>query len=288
MPTRADAHAHFFHAGYVALLPENCRRIQPDEVTLYQGLAQQYEVQQVLAVGYEAEPWAVGNNRYLSRLAASLPWLRPVAFVAEPARLEIATLEKWRQESFVGLSFYCFNTQQAAALSQVSAEIWRWLAEQRWLISVNSRGEYWTAWQPLLERQPDLRLLASHLGLPPAVETAPATARQALREVVALAQFPGAHIKLSGFYALTRPGYAYPHQAAWPYVEVLLAAFGSTRLLWGSDFSPSLEWLSFPQTFGLFETMPFLNGADRKRIEGGNLLALLAGVQSSAPAVSLS
>jgi L-fuconolactonase len=86
------------------------------------------------------------------------------------------------------------------------------------------------------------------------------------------------YIKLSGFYALTRPGYAYPHQAAWPYVEVLLAAFGSNRLLWGSDFSPSLEWLSFLQTFGLFETMPFLSDSDRERIEGSNLRTLLAEV----------
>lgn len=132
----------------MALLPENCRRIQPDEVTLYQGLARQYEVQQVLAVGYEAEQWAVGNNRYLSRLA-----------------------------------------------------------EQRWLISVNSKGEYWIAWQPLLERRPDLRLLVLHLGLPAGVETAPdaATAHQALKEVLALAQFPEVHVKLSGFYALPGP-----------------------------------------------------------------------------------
>jgi L-fuconolactonase len=165
-------------------------------------------------------------------------------------------------------------------LGQVSNEVWRWLAQQRWLVSVNSRGEHWAAWLPVLERQPDLRLLVSHLGLPPAVSTAPpeATARQVLQEVLALARYSGVHVKLSGFYALTQPGYDYPHQAAWPYVEVLLAAFGSTRLLWGSDFSPSLEWLSFPQTFGLFEAMPFLSDSDLKRIEGGNLLALLAEV----------
>jgi predicted TIM-barrel fold metal-dependent hydrolase len=86
---------------------------------------------------------------------------------------------------------------------------------------------------------------------------------------------------LSGFYALTQPGYAYPHQAAWPYVQVLLAAFGATRLLWGSDFSPSLEWLSFPQTFGMFEAMPFLSDADLERIEGGNLLGLLAEIKTT-------
>ncbi|MCL4299732.1 MAG: amidohydrolase family protein [Anaerolineae bacterium] len=283
MPNHADAHAHFFKAGYVALLPENCRRIQPDEVTLYQGLAQQYEVQQVLAVGYEAEPWAVGNNRYLSQLAASHSWLRPLAFVPEPANLEVAALETWRRELFAGLSLYLFNPQQTASLGQVSDEVWRWLVRQRWLITVNSRGEHWVAWPPVLERYPELRLLISHLGLPPAVSTAPdaAAARQALKDVLALARFPGVHVKLSGFYALTRPGYEYPHRAAWPYVEALLAAFGSTRLLWGSDFSPSLEWLSFPQTFGLFQAMPFLNDADRERIEGGNLVALLTEMKRS-------
>jgi len=128
-----------------------------------------------------------------------------------------------------------------------------------------------------------MRLLVSHLGLPPAVSTAPdeAAARQALKDVLAWPTSRAFHVKLSGFYALTQPGYDYPHRAAWPYVETLLTAFGSTRLLWGSDFSPSLEWLSFPQTFGLFQAMPFLNDADRERIEGGNLLTLLTEMKRS-------
>jgi hypothetical protein len=42
-----------------------------------------------------------------------------------------------------------------------------------------------------------------------------------------------------------------------------------------------LEWLSFPQTFGLFEVMPFLSDADLERIEGGNLLGLLAEIKTT-------
>ena len=34
MPPRLDAHAHFFRPGYVDVLPESCRRVEPDEVTL--------------------------------------------------------------------------------------------------------------------------------------------------------------------------------------------------------------------------------------------------------------
>ena len=277
MSKRADAHLHFFSPGYVAGLPESCRRVQPDEVTLYAALAQQHDIAQVLAVGYEGQPWAAGNNRYLAGLAASHEWIRPVAFVHDPASLDVAALEQLARSRFVGLSLYLFDEPVLQSLSQVADATWAWLAERRWLISVNSRGERWAAWAPILEHHPSLRLLVSHLGLPPAVERAPdeAAARAALASVLGLARFAEVRVKLSGFYALTSPGYDYPHQAAWPYVAALLAAFGAERLLWGSDFSPCLEWLSFPQTLGLLAQMPFLGGADRGRIEGANLLALL-------------
>ncbi len=278
MSVRADAHLHFFRPGYVAVLPENCRRVQPDEVTLYEALAKEHNVQQVLAVGYEGQSWAAGNNQYLARLAAGHAWIRPIASVQEPAQLDMPPLEQWQQDRFVGLSIYVFSEEMMTAVNQVSDVVWAWLVQHRWLISVNSRGEHWTVWPPVLERHPDLRLLVSHLGLPPAVEQAlsETEARQALEPVLALARFPGVQVKLSAFYALTKPGYNYPHQVTWPYVEVLLDAFGSTRLLWGSDYSPSLEWVSFPQTFGLFAHMSFLDKADIERIEGANLLALLA------------
>jgi predicted TIM-barrel fold metal-dependent hydrolase len=278
MSRRADAHLHFFHPGYAADLPASCRRREPDEVTLYAALAKQHGVEQVLAVGYEGEPWAAGNNRHLVALAAAHDWIRPLAFVADPATLDVPMLDRLAGERFVGLSLYLFEDRLLDALARVSANVWAWLEARRWLVSVNSRGERWAAWVPILDRHPELRLLMSHLGLPPAAERAPEgqAARAALAAVRDLARFPGARVKLSGFYALATPGYEYPHQVAWPYAERLLEAFGATRLLWGSDYSPSLEWLSFPQTFGLFAHMPFLGQAERRLIEGENLLALLA------------
>ena len=282
MSERADAHLHFFHPGYVATLPEDCRRVQPDEITLYQALAQQYQVSQVLAVGYEGESWAAGNNDYLAQLARRQAWIRPVAFVHHPANLDMPALVQWQANRFAGLSFYLFDKQQTETLRQIPDEVWRWLIQHRWLISVNSRGAYWSDWQPVLERFPGLRLLVSHLGLPPAVEQALARsqAKEALKSVLELARFPEVRVKLSGFYALSKPGYEYPHRAAWPYVELLLAAFGSERLLWGSDFSPSLEWVTFPQTLGLFAEMPFLTPTDIRRIVGDNLRGLLAAIMT--------
>src|SRR4051812_8297057 len=100
MSKRADAHLHFFAHGYVARLPESCRRIQPDEVTLYAALAQQHAIERVLAVGYEGQPWAAGNNRYLAKLAAVHAWIRPLAFVHDPASLDVATLEQLARDRF--------------------------------------------------------------------------------------------------------------------------------------------------------------------------------------------
>jgi predicted TIM-barrel fold metal-dependent hydrolase len=280
MPPRADAHLHFFQPGFVAQHPESCRRVQPDEVTLYTALREAHQIEQCLVVGFEGDTWAAGNNAYLAHQAAKHPWIRPVAFANTPANLAVAALTAWQQQRFVGLSLYRFGEPALAELQQVSDTVWDWLVQHRWLISVNSQGDDWLAWQPILARHPQLRLLISHCGLPPAMTDIPDTiaATAALQSVLALAQFPQVRVKLSGFYALTQPGYNYPHRAAWPYVTALLANFGAERLLWGSDFSPSLEWVSFPQTLGLFALMPFLDAATQQKIEGENLLALLAEV----------
>lgn len=276
MTRRADAHIHLFQTGFAEVLPETCRRVQPDEVTLYRALAADHGVERALVVCFEGEQWATGNNDYVAGLAAEQPWIQPVAFVHDPLTLDVATLERWRTAGFVGISMYLFDEATDSTLRAVPDTIWSWLMQRHWLVSINSRGENWLAWSAVLERQPELTLLVSHLGLPRAVATPPsvATARDELRSVCSLARFPAVFVKLSGFYALTEPGYAYPHEAAWPYVQVLKESFGIERLLWASDFAPSLEWLSFPQTLGLFAVMPFLTDADRTRIEGENLLSL--------------
>jgi L-fuconolactonase len=277
MARRVDAHMHLFRPGFVAELPEDCRRVQPDEVTLYQALAKRHGVDQALVVGYEGAPWAAGNNRYVAALAAQHAWIRPLAYVNDLRALDVATLHGWLGAGFVGLSMYLFDEPVLSSLSHVPADVWTWLVRQQWLISVNSQGEHWLAWNATLERHPELTVLVSHLGLPRAVATAPSAeiARAELGTVCSLARFPNVYVKLSGFYALAEPAYDYPHQATWPYVEVVNDAFGTGRLLWGSDFAPSLEWLSFPQTLGVLAEMSFFTEADRECIEGENLSALL-------------
>jgi predicted TIM-barrel fold metal-dependent hydrolase len=279
---RADAHIHLFSPGYVAELPDACRRVAPDELTLYGALAERHQIRAALVVGYEGQPWAAGNNAYIAGLAARHSWVRPAAFVAHPESLDIAGLERLRAQGFVGISLYRFTLEELAALGAVDGAVWAWLERRRWLVSANGRGETWAAWGGVLGRHPALRLLASHLGLPPrrAAPPAPAQAAADLAPLLDLARFAGAHVKLSGFYALSDPGHDYPHRAAWPYAAALAEAFGARRLLWGSDFSPSLEWVSFAQTIGVLEQLPAIDEAARAQVAGGNLIALLNQVEA--------
>ena len=276
MPERADAHIHLFEGGFSGSFASR-PGVHLDEPACYASLAGDHGVQRALVVGYAGAPWCVRNNDWIAEQARRYDWIRSLAHVDPGRPPSVAQLESWQGQGFVGISLYVFDAVSREALMRLPSGLWSWLVERRWLISINSQGQYWAAWFPILERHAELRLLASHLGLPPKVSQPPSglQAEEALASVVALASFPGPRVKLSGFYALSDPGYDYPHAAAWPYVEALLGAFGAHRLLWGSDFSPCLNLLTFPQTLGLFSRMPFIDDAQRQAIEGENLLALL-------------
>lgn len=285
-----DAHIHLFDPGFTEVLPESCRRIAPDELTLYRVLAAHHQIEQALVVGYEGEPWATGNNHYIARLAQAHSWIRPLAYVHHPESLTTGELESLAAQGFVGISLYLFDPTDATQatgsapnrLESVAQPVWEWLVQQRWLISVNSTGQRWRDWLPVLTQHPQLRLLVSHLGLPPRCEAAPSLhgAAERLADVIDLAVAPNVYIKVSGLYALTTPGYDYPHKAAWPYIQVLLERFGVHRLLWGSDFSPALEWVSFPQTRHVPDELPFLNAESRRAICYENLKQLLKEVKT--------
>ncbi|MFO0891104.1 MAG: amidohydrolase family protein [Isosphaeraceae bacterium] len=276
MPMRADAHIHLFAGGYRGGSFASRPGVSIDESACYDSLAREHDVAAALVVGYGAEDWCIDNNSHILEQRSRFDWARPLAYLALDNAGADRDVELLPERGFVGVSMYVFG-DDSQRLSQLPVGLWRWLEERDWVLSVNSQGAAWAAWQPILEQFPRLRLLISHLGLPPAVASPPSReqASYAMQQVTDLSIYPGVRVKLSGFYALTSPGHDFPHQAAWPYVEQLVEAFSCDRLLWASDFSPCLDWVSFPQTIDIVNKMPFLSEDDVAKISGGNLLALL-------------
>src|SRR5688500_17055890 len=132
MYDRADSHAHLFKPGWVGGLPESCRHVQPDEVTLYESVAAQHRVKHLLAVGYAAEAWCCDNNAYLAQIATERPLVRPVAYFDSPADLSIDALERLARQKFVGISLYLFRKERTDALTAMPKQIWDWLIARRW------------------------------------------------------------------------------------------------------------------------------------------------------------
>ncbi|MAE64378.1 MAG: hypothetical protein CMJ18_08900 [Phycisphaeraceae bacterium] len=279
MTERADAHIHLFDNAYQGSF---CGRpgVAIDEAKLFESLAGEHGVTAALVVAFADLPWCAQNNTYLAGLT-HVPWIQATAYHNPDCAPSPAELDALRGKGFVGLSMYITDEQRVEQLQQVSDDTWSWLVDHRWLISVNSRLKLWDGFVPVLERHPQLRVVGSHLGLPPKV-TSPIDAAQARRDlgILAIAPYPGPRVKLSGFYAMTDPGHDYPHETAWPYVEQLRDGFGSKRLLWASDYSPCLDYLTYAQTMDLFEKMPFLDAAQREQILGANLHQLIRDVTS--------
>jgi L-fuconolactonase len=280
MIVRADAHIHLFEGGFRESFAAR-DGVAIDEALCFNTLATDHDVSAALVVGYQGLDWCKDNNQFIAAARNDYTWINLVAFIELDTPLTIAALEGWQEQGFIGVSLYVADETAVTALSGISFDCWHWLNDHNWLVSVNSRGDAWNAWLPILEEVPALGLLASHLGLPPPVsEPVPETdeTRLLMQSVLELAAFPGAHVKLSGYYAATRPRHDFPHRVAWPYTEALRDAFSVDRLLWGSDFSPCLDHLTYPQTYDLFRHMPFFTETDIAKITSENLLGLLAAV----------
>lgn len=279
MAQRADAHIHLFEKSLSGTLPDRFG-VQVDEAACYDSLAREHDVEAALVVCFQASEGNEANNAYVLRRKQEYNWIHPAVFVDPASPPETGALAAWRDRGAAGLTMY-IGPDNADAVRRFPDEIWEWMVERQWLLSVNSSGETWAVWEDVLERHGDLRLVMSHLGLPPKV-TEPidrARAAESLAHQAALARYGETRVKLSGFYALTDPSHDYPHELAWPYVEVLIAEFGVERLLWASDYAPCLNHQTFPQTLSLFWKMPFLSDDARDRIAGGNLLELLREVR---------
>ena len=90
-------------------------------------------------------------------------------------------------------------------------------------------------WAPVLEavleRHPETGVMLSHMAMP-RLEDGPGFAPQ--RPALDLASHPNVYLQLS---FAGRPG-PYPHESVYPAIEQAVEAFGTERIVWGSNYPP--------------------------------------------------
>lgn len=269
----ADAHFHLFRNGYPGVYG---RSLIAGEIDIYEAFRARHAIAAGLVVGYEGDGIDPGNNAYIRELAATRPWMATVAYVEPAAHPSSATVEALLDQGHIGLSVYVPDDAAASALSACDPAIWRTLSPRKAIVSFNIGLAHVGALTPIANAAPEAALLVSHMAMPPALAEPPeADATEAfLAPLLALSTTSNVMVKLSGFYAVSDPPHDYPHAVAAPLVRLLVERFGADRCLWGSDFSPSLDHVSFAQTIDV-PGLADCDEAARTAVMGGNLFRLL-------------
>ncbi|MEV4466166.1 amidohydrolase family protein [Micromonospora echinofusca] len=271
---RADAHLHLFAAGYPGRYGHS--PAGGDELAVYQALRREHGVERALVVGYEGEPRFAGNNAHVARLAAAHDWIAAVAYVPPGGPARAGEIARRLSRDFVGVAAYLPDESAAEAFTVWATREAPALNHAGAVVSLNATPTATAGLGPALAALDGCTVLFSHLGLPGERAGVPTreTAEAVLTPLTRLARLPHVGVKLSGLYAVSRPAHAYPHHAARPFVDLLIDRLGPRRLYWGSDFSPSLDHVSFAQAadpIGLDGLSP----GDREAVLGGNLLRAL-------------
>jgi predicted TIM-barrel fold metal-dependent hydrolase len=247
-----------------------------NELTAYEKLRCHHDIGPALVVGYEGEPAYAGNNEYVLSLARTHPWMAPLAYLRVRPAPTVGRLRSFRAAGAAGFAIYLPREDDGRAFAAWPKATVDELCGQGCVVSLNAPPAVLELLGAALDALEGCSILVSHLGLPGRLRSVPsaARAREHLAPVLALASRGHVAVKLSGLYSVSEPHHDFPHAAAQPLVDAVLESFGPQRLLWGSDFSPALDFVSFAQLVD----RRWVAGCSPEEIElvmGGNLSRLL-------------
>lgn len=270
----ADSHIHLFPRGYSH--DGGPALFGTGELATYEALRAAHHIDCALVIGYEADGIDPQNNAYIRRLGATHNWLRTLAYVDTHAGPTAEFITDLLDQGHSGLAIYATDDAKAQALLGWPPNIWEVLRSHGAIVSLNARPGSIALLRPVMEAADGVPILLSHLGLPGPLPAGldDAALRIRLAPLLSLARFDNVHVKISGLYATSDPPFAYPHIAAGHCIRHILSAYGCDRCLWGSDFSPALEFVSFPQTIH-WEGAKRLKEKEKNMIMRENLFRIL-------------
>jgi L-fuconolactonase len=282
----ADAHLHLFRGGYAGAYGRSPAGTG-DEADVYETFRRVHHIVAGLVVGYEDGEIDPANNAYVRRLAQTRDWMTTVAFVRSGLPPDQRHLAGLLAAGHRGIALYLNDAAAAESVAGWAPDLWALLSDQGAIVSLNVATGVLAALAPLIRRYQGCSFLVSHLGEPGSFRRAPsaADAERRLEPLLSLSALSNVYVKISGLYAVSDPPHDFPHPQATPFVRLLLDSFGPLRCLWGSDFSPCLDHVSFAQVADPVQ-LAGLPEPDYARVMGGNLMDLLGRQGDSAASES--
>jgi L-fuconolactonase len=274
MPS-ADAHLHLFADGFGGRLGSS--PAGGDELAVYERLRDHHGIERGLVLGYEGEPRYAGNSNHVLSLARTRPWMAPLAYLPVSPPPTASRLAELHGQGALGFALYPSSESEGGILNDWPATAGAEMRRQSALVSINAEPAAAARMGRFIDGLDGCEVIFSHLGSPGQFAHVPplAEARELLRPILVLAARGNVNVKFSGLYGISDPEHDFPHHAAQPFVDLVMESFGPSRLLWGSDFAPALDFVSFAQLADS-RLLSACTPAEVDAVMGGNLLRLLA------------
>lgn len=141
---------------------------------------------------------------------------------------------------------------------QAAAETWSPLCALGVPICVRATPAHQGQVTRIVARHPDTRFVVDHLGLPE-----PGAEAEAIERLTELARFDNCLLKVAGIWRASAVGP--PFEDARPVLAAAFDLFGSSRLVWGSDY-PAAQ---YPDEIDAIRGLSFLGADDLARVMGG-------------------
>lgn len=139
-------------------------------------------------------------------------------------------------------------------------------------VNLSLRPEAHPHLRELARAYPETPFLICHLGGPrrredQSVVESPQWAAQVLRS----SECPNIYMKISGFAYYSSKTWEYPYRDVLPYIERLARHYTASRMLWGSDYPPTMRYMTYRQSLEVVRThCTFLSEEEREMVLGGN------------------
>lgn len=194
-------------------------------------------------------------------------------------RLEQA-LSRW---DFAGFTLYLEESEDGHWLTGPEGLPFMQLAAERsLLVSLSALPHQLDAVAALADRLPTLRILLHHLAH---VGDRYAQSLNSCAQAITLAKRANVHLKYSGMGNVTLPTHEFPFPHAQAWWEPMLAAFGPDRIVWGSDYPVSSQYMTYAQTLSMLRRHGPFPVSTHKSILHDNMNRLLRrGTSSATPA----
>jgi len=218
------------------------------------------------------QPWFFHwDNGYMAGCVERDPErFRGVCVVDPRGAQAAAELRKWRDRGLTGVRLRPLREGENPApgpwlATEETLPLWQAAAETGMIVCV-MHGEADLSRLPrMLRRFPSVQVVIDHLNNPVPAEGLRQPRFQAL---LALAELPSVHVKLTGFHHWCPD--RYPYRAGLPFVEAAVKAFGAERCMWGSDFPHVLAGCGYLRNRHLLARhAAFMSAGQLEQVMGG-------------------